>query len=577
MIVKLLRVGGRKFQALSRLASNGNSSNGDTKSHLEMPKHSSEGHKLNTGLDSQQNQDTPIETDRIGNPVTHRKSNSPFLSKEEIEADVKRLTASDSLDHYETIIENYFSRENDLDLKALVEGVLKQSPRKTDLIPIAVKLILKLSDIRRSKAVFPQSIGSIFMLSKQFVPQPGEQIASAYLKLSVHLIYFLNRFFADSHEVLLLFDGLASLDWSQMNYLQMSTFFYVFLTNPAISSRRIVSQNPANLAYVTSKINQFIKPDMKVAESINEIQDEQVGLVISPKFKTFIQAQTAEDINKASVITSQLVSMIYALTKSTELLFPLIDAFKGLIQKETALIRLNADELCICLYILHKHPQLDPDNRLTFTIYAKILKFREILQEDSLFVSFLSLRRFAEVMMYTRNSDSKEAKSAPKQSSQISNEQAEIVSKYYRLCWKTYCGTYRTFSFQTNIKILYEVSHQLKMLILREFLDLRLDEYFWQRLEEEGNKISFYDLLTFGYIMKRYLYIDSRATKGWEMYIFLLSKHMKGNIQARQRNRVIQIIDNTMDLTRMKGLETQRNRALYNLLNEFQEKYLKNN
>lgn len=576
MISKLLRLGPRRFRVLSRHMSSGGPSNTDISNYPKVQKHSFDENQSDAIMKGfAEKVEINHANEQISSEVG-QELNSRSMTDEQIEKDAKLVTGSDFLANIDEIANNYFTRENDQDLKALIDFISRQTNDKAILMQIIIKLILKLADVRNSRQIFSESIKAIFMISKPFLSQSDERIPPGYVKLSVHLLFFLNRFFPASTETINLFDALANVDWHEFNPLQISTLFYVYLINPALSIKPVLLHNTNNHAYILSKINHFIEQGARATDNYNEVSNQNLFHISSSKFKIFIQAEITEEISKTSLVKPQLLSIIYAFSKSNELQIPFIVAFKKLVQKDSALFRLETDDLCTCLYIFYRHPELDVDNKLTFEILRKITNQRKILEEDSLFVSLLTLRRFADILCQKKTG--KDIDESPKiPVSHISEEKINLIRQFYEFCWKTYSQTYHSLAFTTNIKILWEVSHKLKTLPMAVYKDLNINDYLWQKLEQEGDKLSFYDLLTFGFIVKRYFYIDHQSLGHWEYFLQLMSKHLSNHVQEKQKQRAEQVIENLIFFTEKKGLQYNQNRVIFELFKRFQKKYLKDN
>jgi hypothetical protein len=456
----------------------------------------------------------------------------------------------------------------DLDLDNLINKIFEKYENENEQVSFLSKCLITLIAKPKAYSDFPQTLKGLFELSVKFArtikPQNSSTIhfSKQKIKLFINFLFFFNRFFPSYPEISSFWSSLANLDFTQYTKMQMCSLFYVFLSNPMVKRTPFVLKNSSNLVFIHRLISTYF-PDPAFQSNNNSPESSQADISEIPDqmFQLFIQAYLCEEFENNNHIFSQMVHVAYALSRSKDLNNLFILRFSRFCQLKGVFRYLTTSDLCTCLYVLHSHPQIDPGNKIELLLYSRILEEKKGLAEDSVFVCFLSLRKFSDRLKYSKPETT-------------TSENTDLVVQFCNYCLKSYFLNYRRFSFETNCKVLYEISHNIKTLSHAEFSNNHFSTYLWTELKGHGSSLSLYDLITFGFVMKRYFYINAESYANWSLFLKLMEKKITMGATVLELNRINQIVLNLEDLLKRKNPDAKINSSILLILKVFAEKNL---
>ena len=202
------------------------------------------------------------------------------------------------------------------------------------------------------------------------------------------------------------------------------------------------------------------------------------------------------------------------------------------------LSKFSLTEISTLLYCYYKMPALDPSDQLGLLIFMNRLNDKDslkILFNADLFIAFMALRRIMQNPKY--------------------REKQEFFKDILIKLVDVFIEKFDILDLKTQIRGLYEICYVQKMLDLQVFREKFAPFLMGLEMENMNN----HDIITIGYLMKKYFWIDDQAIGFWKNYLNLLSERQY-DIDLEIK-RAYLIFENIQDLLnrKLKKMEEKNN------------------
>ena len=224
----------------------------------------------------------------------------------------------------------------------------------------------------------------------------------------------------------------------------------------------------------------------------------------------------------------------------------LIHLFYSIIPKNTNLNKINLKKYpnfenlsfssyIIILYCLYKIPNLDKSDQIRISIYKIFIGKKEFIQNlnfNDLYMIFLSFRKYDF--------------SLRKKEFDFEND-FYVIFRFYFILEKKFFEEFEKNEFIVNLKIVYEMSYNLKTLEFKNYYQSKLEKYFWKTFLENLENLSTFDIITFCFIKKKYFILNFSTMKNWKKIFQCLEKRKLFKII--EKNRLNMLVDNLRKFT----------------------------
>ena len=184
--------------------------------------------------------------------------------------------------------------------------------------------------------------------------------------------------------------------------------------------------------------------------------------------------------------------------------------------------KFTISEICTIMYCMWRMPEIDPENRYILDIltfyFGEHQENTKLLFNTNLYSALLGIRRPAK--------------------SELPPKQKQIVDQFLNRLLHAFEEKFDMFTDESRIRILYEVTHTHKLIDRINFS--RKYTPYLQALDL--NSLNNHDIITVGYLMKKYMLVDEAHFEFWNKYLDCLSKRKWNSVL--EDNRIEMIFSN---------------------------------
>jgi len=184
--------------------------------------------------------------------------------------------------------------------------------------------------------------------------------------------------------------------------------------------------------------------------------------------------------------------------------------------------KFTINEICTIMYCMWRMPEIDPQNKYILDIlnfyFGDHKENLKQLFNTNLYSALLGVRRPAK--------------------SELPPKQKHTVEQFLKNLVSTFEEKFDMFTDESKIRILYEVAHTHKLIDRSKFSK----KYTPYLLSLDLNSMNNHDVITVGYLMKKYMLIDETHFEFWDKYMDCLSKRRWNSVL--EDNRIEMIFSN---------------------------------
>jgi len=202
--------------------------------------------------------------------------------------------------------------------------------------------------------------------------------------------------------------------------------------------------------------------------------------------------------------------------------------------------RYNINEVCTIMYCMWRLPDIDYQNKYILSIinlyFENSKENLRLLFNINLYTAFLGIRRPIK--------------------SDLEPNQKEKVENFLKKLLSVFQEKFMMLTDESKIRILYEVTHIHKMIERKEFLEKYTPFLFQLDISSLNN----HDIITIGYLMKKYFAFNEKHFNFWNRYLECLSNRNWNN--KLEDNRIQLIFTNIKDLLMKNTAPGEKNVSL---------------